>query len=320
MKKRNLIITMMVLFSAFLFVQCSKDDGPEVEKGQVSVKITDAPSDDANIQGTFITVSDVKIDGESVEGFTSQTIEISAYQNGEAKLLVNEEIEAKAYNSVTLVLDSETDESGNSPGCYVLTEDNAKHELYAGAESESEINFSKTFDVTSGMETSLVIDFDLRKTIVRDEESEGNDYTFVTTAELNNSVRIVNEEASGEISGSVSNSFSSDDEETYIFVYPKGEFEASSESSGSGESNVLFANAVTSAKVESDGNYTLSFLEEGDYEVHVASYGKSSTSNKFEFKGMLDASSAINGLMLTDISVSANSNVELDIGISGFLN
>lgn len=84
------------MLSAVVFVKCSKDDGPENgEKGTLSVQVTNAPSDDLNIQGTFVTVADVKIDGKSVEGFTKQTIEISAYQNGETKLLLSEEIDAK---------------------------------------------------------------------------------------------------------------------------------------------------------------------------------------------------------------------------------
>jgi hypothetical protein len=319
MKKKNLIVLGIILFSTFLFVQCSKDDDMEnAEKGKLTVKITDAPTDDTNIKGTFITVSDIKIDGKSVEGFAKQTIEISAYQNGNAKLLVSEEVAAKSYNSVTLVLDHESDASGNAPGCYVLTEDNGKHDLFAESGAEGVITVSKTFNVETSSETSLVIDFDLRKAVIRNPESpESSNYKFVTSAEMENSVRVVMEDECGDLSGKVNHSLNAD-AQVFIYIYKKGEFNASAEQSGSGTSNVLFANAVSSAKVENDGSYKLSFIEEGDYEVHLTSYEKSGA-NRFNFKGFLNANSSIGGLLLNSVSVSANSNVTLNIEVLGLL-
>jgi hypothetical protein len=319
MKRKSFFIALTILFSAVLFVQCSKnDDLDNAEKGTLTVKLTDAPSDDLNIQGTYVTVADVKIDGKSVEGFTKQTIEISAYRNGNTKLLISDDVAAKSYNQITLVLDQETDASGNSPGCYVLTEDEAKHDLFAEANTSGEITVSKAFDVAQDTETSVVVDFDLRKAVVRNQEgNESSDYKFVTTAELQSAIRAAIIDECGEVSGEVKNTFGAD-AQTYVFIYNKGEFNASAESTGSGASNVMFANAVTSAKVESDGSYKLSFLEEGDYEVHLASYEKTGE-NHFSFQGLLNANSTINNLLLNDISVSAQSEVKLDIEILSLL-
>ncbi len=319
MKRKSFFIAVITLVSAVLFVQCTKDDDTDsAEKGTLTVKITDAPSDDLNIQGTFITVTDVKIDGQSVEGFNKQTIEISAYRNGNAKLLVSEEVAAKSYSQITLVLDQETDASGNAPGCYVLTEDNTKHNLFAEANTSGEVAVSKAFEVTQNAETSVVIDFDLRKAVVRNQESSGNNqYRFVTSAELKNAVRVVNEDECGEVTGDVSN-FTAANAQAYVFIYRKGDFNATAESAGSGSSNVKFSKAVTSAKVEADGSYKLSFLEEGDYEVHLASYSKTGD-NQFTFNGLLNANSTISGLLLNNISVSAQSSVDLDIEILSLL-
>lgn len=321
MKRKSFFIAVMTLISAVLFVQCTKDDDLEnAETGTLTVKLTDAPSDDLNIQGTFVTVADVKIDGESVEGFTKQTIEISAYQNGNTKLLLSEDVAAKSYNQITLVLDQEADASGNAPGCYVLTDDNTKHDLFAEAGASGEIAISKAFEVSQGAETSVVIDFDLRKAVVRNQEATGNnDYKFVTAAELQNAVRLVNEDECGEVSGKIENTLDAD-AQTYVFIYKKGDFNLLSESLGSGGSDVRFAKAVTSAKVESDGSYKLSFLEEGDYEVHLASYERTGEHQfAFNFKGLLNANSTINGLLLNNISVSSNLNIQLNIEILGLL-
>ena len=320
MKKRKLLLPVIAIMFSILFVQCSDDDddtGTMDEKGTLAVKVTDAPSDDSNIQGTFVTVADIKVDGESLEGFTKQTVEISAYQNGNAKLIFNDEIEADSYNSLTLVLDYESDASGNAPGCYVLTDDNMKHNLTASSSMDSEITLSKSFNVQSNSETALVVDFDLRRAVTRDDESAESDYMFVSKTELQSAVRIVKEDEAGEISGKVDALVETGDE-TYVFLYHKGTFNSMSETQGQGASNILFANAVSSAKVESDGSYTLPFLEEGDYEVHVASYTESSVFSTI-LQGLLNASSKISGLFLNDISVSSNTELELNIEVNGLM-
>lgn len=315
--KNGVFVVVIVLFSTLL-IQCSKDDNnSDKPTGTLAVKLTDAPSDDANIQGTFVTVSEIKIDGESVEGFSKQTIEISAYQQGDAKLLLSEEVEAKSYNSISLVLDYETDESGNSPGCYVLTDDDMKHDLGNESESQAEITFTTNFKVESQLQNSWVIDFDLRKAIIREENgSTDTEYTFSAASEMQNAFRIVKEENSGKILGNIAGSMIANNE-LYVYAYRKGEFNASTETEETGSNNVMFANAVTSAKVNEDGSYTLAFLQEGDYEIHVASYEKNSN-NESEFKTMLIINSAISGILLNNISVSSESVVEVDINIINF--
>jgi len=316
--KNTLFFAAIILFST-LFIQCSEDEDESViSKGSLAIKVTDAPSDDATVQGTFITVSEVKVDGEPVEGFSKQTIEISAYQQGDAKLLINEDVEAKSYSSISLVLDFETDEAGNSPGCYVLTDDNTKHDLRAESQSESEMTFTSDFEVESQTQSTWVIDFDLRKAVTREEDSSTDtEYNFVTSSEMQNAIRIVKEENSGEIKGNVSGSFTTGDE-LYVYAYHKGDFDASSETQAHGTSDVLFANAVTSARVEDDGSYTLAFLQEGDYEIHVASY-EQENDEKSEYKALLQVNSIVSGILLNNVSVSSETTVEVDINVLGLI-
>ncbi len=316
--KNGLFISAIVLFST-LFIQCSKDDEEGVNQtGKLAIKLTDAPSDDANIQGTFVTVSEIKLDGKPIEGFTRQTIEISAYRQGDAKILMNEDVEAKTYNSISLVLDYETDESGNSPGCYVLTDDNKKHNLQKQSNTQPELSFTNDIKVDAQSQSTWVIDFDLRKAVAReDDSSTDTEYTFVAESEMQNALRIVQEENSGEIQGNVTGTFDTNDE-LYVFAYRKGEFDASAEMQGGENTAVLFGNAVTSAKVADDGSYTLAFLEEGDYEIHVASYGQKNDGES-DFKALLDVKSVISEILLNDISVSSESTVEVNINVLGII-
>lgn len=316
MKNKVLLLAGLALLQV-LFIQCSKDDNTNGidEQGTLTVKVTDAPSDDTNIKGTFVTVADVKIDGKSVKGFTKQTIEISAYHSGNAKLIFSDKITAKNYNSVTLVFDFEKDVMGKSPGCYVLTDDNKKHNLAANATLSSSVNLSKSFSVNNEMETSLVIDIDLRRAIVRESGSAESNYRFVTAAELQSSIRVVDAETTGEIYGNVSSTLNPGDE-IYVFAYKKGDFNLVSEIQGQGSSSVFFSKAITSAKVKNDGSYHLAFLEQGDYEMHVASFITVSET-KTTFLGMLNASSTISGLLLSSISLSSKTELEVNINASG---
>ena len=311
----------MVFITLFttLFIRCSEDDDKNnTETGQITLKLTDAPSDDAEIKGTFVTISDVKIDGESLEAFSKQTIEISAYQQGETKLLISNDINAESYSSISLVFDYESDESGNSPGCYVLTNDNQKHNLVSQSQSYSEITFSNEFDVQANTNSSWVVDFNMRKAITRNNESSTeSNYKFVSTSEMQNALRIVDEDSSGEVHGEVTETLNTDDE-MYVYIYRKGEFNTSTETQEQGNSDILFANAVTSAKVNENGSYKLAFLEEGDYEIHVASYNIDNE-QKSEFSTMLNAESVVSGLLLNDISVNANTDIAININILGII-
>src|SRR5258706_16088451 len=117
--------TRAVLFGAAMFMlpACDRSNDP-MGKGDAEFQITDAPSDDASIKSVFVTVTDIKVDGKSVSGFTKQTIDLKAYQEGNTKVLGTGTVDAKAYSTVLLVLDADADAAGASPGCYVLTTDN----------------------------------------------------------------------------------------------------------------------------------------------------------------------------------------------------
>lgn len=309
---------MLSLFLVVLMTDCSKDDSNQSEQGKLTVKITDAPSDDANIQATFVTVADVKVEGQSVEGFSKQTIKVSDLQAGKTQVLFDGDLQAETYDNITLVLDYESDASGNSPGCYVMDNEDAKHDLNSSTSTTGEIELDKSFMVDANGSTELVVDFDLRKSIVHNTNTgETSKYKFVTAAELQNSLRLESAEKCGDIKGKSTNNFN--ESELIVYAYHKGDYNAGTETQGQGSSNVLFAKAVTSAKVKTDGSYQLSFLEEGDYEIHVASYEEESGTGKFIFKGMLNAESSVSGLLMNNISVQAKANVVLNFNVLALL-
>ncbi len=309
----------LMIVSVFAFSQCTKDDPNPGEgaTGQLQVEITDAPVDDANVKGVFVTVAELRVNGTKVEGFSSQTIEISAYQNGVTEILANSEVRAQSYSEVTLVLDNEQDVNGNSPGNYVMNLNGTKDDLAlsAAGSAMTEITFTGSeFMVPENGTNTIVIDFDLRKAIQR-EGTEG--YAFVTNSELSAALSVKEKLETGVISGQV-NSWANFSDKLIVYAYQKGTLNAETEVQGQGAGNIAFSNAVTSAEVAQDGSFELHFLEAGAYELYFAAYEDEGNDGTFELQGNL-LFDLITGLSINDIKLDANATVEVTILATGII-
>jgi Domain of unknown function (DUF4382) len=318
---KHLIGASSLLLVLVLFTQCKEDDSPK-PNGTASIEITDGPIDDANVKGTFVTVTAIKVDGKAISGFSKQTIDLMAYQNGNTKLLTTADLEADTYSEVTLVLDYSQDASGNAPGSYVLTTDNVKHSLQATSSTTGEITAKAgSFEVKEGSATNVVLDFDLRKAIRHEDAPQTNDqFDFVTEAELESSIRLLEKAETGKVTGQVNDNLSMAGDKIVVYAYTKGNYTKSAETQGQGTSKVQFSKAEASAAVTAQGNYTLAFLEEGDYELHFFGYEDSNNDGKMEIKGELQLTLLGNlGLDLNDLSVDAGANVALSVNVIGLL-
>jgi hypothetical protein len=309
----NLFLGLM--FLTLIFASCSEDnDGPR-QTENAKVYITDAPIDNANVKAAYVTVTDVKIDGKSINGFSATTINLLAYQNGNTKLLGNLDLSSRTYSNLTLVLDYNSNVDGNAPGCYVEMVDGTKHKLEAVS---NEVSVNDSFEVIANATNKIVIDFDLRKTIKEEQGNASSSFNFVSMSELKSGIRVVNEETTGSISGTATDTQSTS-EKIIVYAYKKGQFNAQKETQGQGESNITFAGAVCSAEVNKlNGSYSLNFLEEGEYELHYASYTDNDQDNKYEFSSMLEAESVTN-IDLGSITVSSGIQISANVTIKGTL-
>lgn len=312
------------MIALFTLTACSNDKEGEAtpsSTGNATFEMTDAPIDNAEVEGAFVTVTDIKVDGQSFEGFSGpQTIDLLAYQNGETKVMGTGELAAESYSTLTLELDLNQDASGNSPGSYIQTANGTKHRLGSSAQNSLEITANKAYTIQEDANSNIVVDFDLRKAVRHSASDESNEYSFVTAAKLNNAVRVVAKENAGEIKGNYEDDTNggSADSKTIVYAYHKGTFNADTETQG----ELLFENAVSSAVVSEgsfSSNFVIAFLEEGQYELHFARFSDSNNDGRLSFESRLDVASQ-NNVSLNDIQVEAGANVSLDIAVTGILN
>lgn len=311
-----------ILIGSLGFFQIACDNStndPDPSKGNLKIAITDAPIDNPDVKGAFVTVTEIKVDGKTFEGFKGpKTVNLLELQNGNSVSLGDGEFDAGNFTKITLVLDYEKDQSGTAPGCYIQKTDNTKQKIQLSGNTQNTIDLTtKEFIVSKGTSTDLVLDFDLRKAIKSETSGSQTTYSFVNYTELQSSIRVVERTSSGNISGKIENYNATTMGNVVVYVYKKGNFNQATETQGQGDSKVQFKNAITSAKVDASGNFKAAFLEQGDYEVHCASY-KKPTGGLFGLIALLNLESK-NSIDLSSIAVKSNADVSLSIAASTIL-
>ncbi|WP_396632859.1 DUF4382 domain-containing protein [Maribacter sp. R86514] len=312
--KNHLKTVAIALTTIFQIASCSKDDGGSemgAESYETTFKITDAPIDNANVEAVFVTVSDIKVDGTSLEGFNKTTFDLAALVNEQTKTLGNLQLEAGSYSNIELELDYDMDASGNVPGCYVELVNGEKDKLEAAS---NRINITDTYEIFASNTNEIILDFDLRKTIKEEQGTVSSNFDFVTMTELSAGIRTVNKEATGKIYGTANDTQNPSDK-IIVYAYEKGTFDAEVETKGKGDSNITFANAVTSSEVSGFNNeYSLNFLAEGEYELIFASY--SEEDDVLTFSSLLEVESTT-GLNLGALSVTSAIQLSANVTITG---
>ena len=312
-KLRSITAAAIILFSTTL-ASCSKSDdnsGGGTGTANTTFKVTDAPIDDASVTGAFVTIADIKLNGQSVSGFTKTTVNLLALQNGSTQSIGNFNLSTGTYGTVTFVLDFDIDASGNTPGSYVMTAGSVKHKLQS---TTNVITVTKTLALVASGTNEIVADFDLRKMIVH--QAGADHYDFVTGAELQNDVRVTVE--NNTIAGTLTDNTATGAGKVVVYAYKKGTFNRATELSGQGASSVQFSNAVTSAKVAAGGSYQLHFLESAAYELYFASYKDTNADGEFELQGTLVATAA-GGLDLLNLTVGANATLTANVTATAVL-
>ncbi|MBC7531866.1 MAG: DUF4382 domain-containing protein [Oligoflexus sp.] len=241
------------LFSVFLVDGCGGTLGgnPEAEGGPaasgkaLSFAITDAPVEGA--KSVFITVESVsllKADGEwlSIPLETSTEIDLLHYQDGlTSPLAAIADISAGTYSQTRLVL------SDSSPA-RLIDLDGVEHSLKIPSGSESGLKINSPIVFEAGVTKSLVIDFDLRKSI----KLTGNGNSPNAKYMMKPILRMIESKDAGNLQGTASNG-------DIVCLYPSGNAMDSTDDCD---------NAIVSGTAK-DSRIKIGFIPPGTYDLRV---------------------------------------------------
>lgn len=299
---KNLRLTSKLFGLALLagLFACNDGDESVSSTGQASLKVTDAAVNAENVSEVVLSVSEVQAtqDGETKTMVTfdePRTFDVMSYQNGETYFLGEGDLEVGTYSEIRFIL------SGSSDS-YIGFDDGTKEDLTVPSGTSSGYKIKGTFEVAANETSNIVADIDLRKALVLTGNGE---YKLRPTA------RLVVEEATGIIEGKVEGSIDAS-ETIVVYAYSKGSFDASEESEPA-DGETRFQNSVNSAVVAEDGSYTLAFMEEGEYDIKVASFSQNDEDEELEYNGTLDVNLMAEGSILDVIDLELNSSTTINI-------
>ena len=179
--------TMHVLIAVFLIVftatACSNSSSSN-ETGSLSIGLTDAASDDYN--AIYVTIDEVQVhtgddDGGAwhVVATPVKTCNLLELVNGVIEQLGIATLETGHYTQVRLIVGTHPDAEKNILGAdhpyanYIIDSADNYHELKIPSGYNTGIKLVHAFEITAGLTTELVLDFDADKSVVR-AGSSGN--------------------------------------------------------------------------------------------------------------------------------------------------
>ena len=179
--------------------------GSDDKTGVLSLKITDSPVDDATEVVVVFTGVELKRAGDApfsidycgegdILSECQKHIDLLTLQDGVTDdLLANEEVPAGQYEWLRLKVLAEQD---TMDGSYIAFEDGTENALYVPSGAQTGLKLVRPFVVAQGGTTRLVVDFDIRKSVIAPPGLQPN-YLLKPT------LRLVDEMLTGTIEGQV---------------------------------------------------------------------------------------------------------------------
>ncbi len=240
--------------------------------GTLSLSLTDAPLvDDANVSGVYITIARIEYHTsgggwQTMKDFNTSVnpINLLEWQEGKSISLGDFRLPAGKYTQMRFVLDAaaENEMPRSNTGCFITIND-VNHTLYVPSGTQTGYKAIGNYDVPVNGDVNMTADFDVRKSVT---VAGGGSYYM-----LKPTIRLVVTNQAGDIKGTLSNFDVNSSYVIYAYEYVNGNttWNTSEEDS--------FANAVTSAAVHPDGNYTIPYLAAGTYDLVIAQYDTNGT-------------------------------------------
>ena len=223
--------------------------------GTVSLRLTDAPTDDENVKGVYVTFNalryqyaDSNDSWQDVDLNESRTINLLDLQDGNTTLLNHVELPAGEIAHVRFVLDTDD--------CWIDFFVGEIQPLEVPSGDQTGFKAIGGFTIPAGGTVNVTADFDVRKSVT----ATGNG-----KYKLRPTIKIIDNIEVGEINGTMTLDLDENVSSVIVYAYEDGSWDAN-------ESNATnnFGNSVLSTDA-TDGSYTLPWLTVGTYDLVVTS-------------------------------------------------
>ncbi|MDX1696612.1 MAG: DUF4382 domain-containing protein [Ketobacteraceae bacterium] len=254
MLKQRIPVTLAGLLAApVLLTGCGGSSSSGSSTGSLSVNITDAAVDNADevvVSFTGITIKPANQSAVTFSFTEAKSIDLLQLQgNNSTSLITDEEVLAGRYNWVRLEV----------ADAYIVV-GGQQFDLTIPSASQTGLKLVSGFDVLADSSSSFTIDFDLRKSVI--ENNQGY--------QLKPTLRLIDNSESGSIAGTISsnvltgcaNATAADDGAVYLYA---GSDITPIDVQGN-ESDPITSSMIS---VDGDSNYAfeLGFLPVGDYTI-----------------------------------------------------
>lgn len=189
-----------IVASALLLLACSDNSyiaPPPSDAKTLTVSITDAPLDGVSkvfVRFVGIEVKHEESEAQIIEFETPVEVDLLRLQGDlRSTIMLEEKIPSGDYQYIRLLVSAEQSESES----FVILEDNSLRSLYIPDDAKIGLKLNQAFRINSNSNTHLTIDFDLRKSLEKDENED--DYKLIP------SLRVVSDVEAGHIAGFVEN-------------------------------------------------------------------------------------------------------------------
>lgn len=254
---KNLVKTSMMLLAVFLLVTnaCNKiDDSEKSGKGRLVIKLTDAPFPVNLVDQTLVTIDKIEIRStvsvETAEGETEnetlytvlfegeKVINLLDLQNGVTEELLSMDIDAGSYDLIRLHVTSSE----------IILKDGTSFDLTipGGNSSGIKIKISPELDIESGVESEVLLDFDVSKSFV--VQGNMNTPAGIKGFLFKPVIRAMYQKISGIIEGTVFENETTPVAEAHVQIIV---------------ADTVFSSAITDAT----GSYALIGLPAGNYKM-----------------------------------------------------
>lgn len=254
MKLSNLFLVAMI-FATLSFVSCDNNDSNAENTSSIQLKLVDAEGEYEKVLVNIIDVQYNRNDGDSgwisFEGFTLPNtddplnrVDLTELVAGNTIVLTDEDIESGMLNQIRLILGE-----GNA---IVLDGETTEIPLSTPSAMQSGLKLHLNTTLEPGFSYIFILDWDVQKSIVKAGTS-GN-------YNLKPVIRVIAEVNSGTILGRVADALETETvlmpvENATVYVY--------------NETDITFLTPIASTYTNSEGQFVLQGLPEGNYLLKI---------------------------------------------------